>query len=36
MQQYSGKEWHFDEQMLERVRLWKIEIDEISGKKSGY
>lgn len=36
MQQYSGKEWQFDEQMLERVRLWKIEIDEISGKKSGY
>ncbi len=33
---YSGKEWHFNEQMLKSVKLWKIEIDEISGKQSGY
>lgn len=32
---YSGKEWKFDERMLKSVKLWKIEIDEISGKQSG-
>ena len=36
MLQYSGKEWHFNEQMLKSVKLWKIRIDEISGKQSGY
>ena len=36
MLQYSGKKWHFNAQMLKSVKLWKIEIDEISGKKSGY
>jgi len=36
MLQYSGKEWHFNEQMLKSVKLWKIGIDEISGKQSGY
>lgn len=36
MLHYSGKEWKFDERMLKSVKLWKIEIDEISGKQSGY
>ena len=36
MLHYSGKEWHFNAQMLKSVKLWKIEIDEISGKQSGY
>jgi len=36
MLHYSGKEWKFDERMLRSVKLWKIEIGEISGKQSGY
>ena len=36
MLQYSGKEWEFNEHVLKSVKLWKIEIDEISGKQSGY
>jgi len=36
MRHYSGKEWHFNEQMLKSVKLWKIDIHEISGKQSGY
>ena len=36
MLHYSGKKWDFNERMLAGVKLWKIEIDEISGKQSGY
>lgn len=36
MLHYSGKNWEFDERMLRSVKLWKIEIYEISGKQSGY
>jgi len=36
MLHYSGKEWGFNEEMLKRVKLWEIEIEEISGKVSGY
>lgn len=36
MLHYSGKNWDFNERMLKSVKLWKIEIDEISGKQSGY
>jgi len=36
MLQYSGKEWDFNEEMLKRVKIWEIKIDEISGKISGY
>ena len=36
MLHYSGKDWEFNEHMLKSVKLWKIEIDEISGKQSGY
>jgi len=34
MLHYSGKEWDFTEKMLKHVRIWKIEIDKITGKKS--
>ncbi len=34
MLQYSGKKWEFTEKMLNNVRVWKIEIVEITGKKS--
>jgi len=36
MLHYSGRKWHFNAQMLKSIKLWKIEIDEISGKQSGY
>ena len=36
MLHYSGKEWDFNDNMLKNVKLWKIEIDDISGKQSGY
>ncbi len=36
MMHYSGKEWKFDEKMLKSVKLWKIRIEEVSGKQSGY
>jgi len=34
MLQYSGKEWELTEQMLNTIKLWKIEIEEFSGKES--
>jgi nitroimidazol reductase NimA-like FMN-containing flavoprotein (pyridoxamine 5'-phosphate oxidase superfamily) len=34
MVQYSGKEWELTKKMLSTVKLWKIEIDELSGKES--
>ncbi len=34
MLHYSGKEWEFTEKMLNNVRIWRIEIEEITGKKS--
>jgi nitroimidazol reductase NimA-like FMN-containing flavoprotein (pyridoxamine 5'-phosphate oxidase superfamily) len=36
MLHYSGKKWEFNQDMLKGVKLWKIEIDSISGKQSGY
>ena len=36
MMNYSGKKWEFNKHMLKSVKLWKIEIDDISGKQSGY
>ena len=35
MMHYSGKEWSFTDKMLKNVRVWEIDINEISGKKSG-
>jgi nitroimidazol reductase NimA-like FMN-containing flavoprotein (pyridoxamine 5'-phosphate oxidase superfamily) len=34
MMHYSGKEWDFDEGMLNKTRLWKITIEQLTGKKS--
>ena len=34
MLKYSGKEWEFSKKDLKGVKLWKIEILELSGKKS--
>jgi len=34
MLQYSGKDWEMTEKMLSTVKMWKIEIDEMSGKQS--
>ena len=31
---YSGKEWNLNEKMLNTVKMWRIEIEEISGKQS--
>jgi len=34
MRQYSDREWEFDGSELARVRVWRISVDEVSGKKS--
>jgi len=34
MSQYSGKEWVFGEDKLKNIRVWKIEIKSIAGKRS--
>ncbi len=34
MKHYSGREWGFDEKLLEKTRLWRISIEQITGKKS--
>lgn len=34
MLQYSGKDWEMTQKMLDTVKMWKIEIDEMTGKQS--
>ncbi len=34
MSHYSGKEWVFDEDNLNRIRVWKVEINSLTGKRS--
>ena len=34
MLHYSGKEWKMTEKMLATVKMWKIEINEMTGKES--
>ncbi len=34
MRQYSGKDWPIDERATQNVRVWKINITELTGKKS--
>ena len=34
MSQYSGKEWIFSDNKLNNIRVWKIKIDSITGKRS--
>jgi len=35
MRQYSDQKWNFDEQQLANTRLWRISIEQITGKCSG-
>jgi nitroimidazol reductase NimA-like FMN-containing flavoprotein (pyridoxamine 5'-phosphate oxidase superfamily) len=34
MSQYSGKEWNFREEKLNNVRVWRIKINSVTGKRS--
>jgi uncharacterized protein len=34
MNHYSKQDWNFDEQIVEKTRLWRIKIDRITGKQS--
>jgi uncharacterized protein len=34
MKHYSDREWDFDEQIVEKTRLWRIAIERITGKQS--
>lgn len=34
MYQYSGREWIFGEDKLNNIRVWRIEINSITGKRS--
>jgi nitroimidazol reductase NimA-like FMN-containing flavoprotein (pyridoxamine 5'-phosphate oxidase superfamily) len=34
MKHYSNREWDFDEQVIEKTRLWRISIDRLTGKQS--
>jgi uncharacterized protein len=34
MSQYSGKEWIFREEKLNNVRVWRIKINSVTGKRS--
>ena len=35
MEHYSGREWEFDQEMMAKARVWKIEITDISGRING-
>jgi nitroimidazol reductase NimA-like FMN-containing flavoprotein (pyridoxamine 5'-phosphate oxidase superfamily) len=34
MKHYSNREWDFNEQLLEKIRIWRISIERITGKQS--
>ena len=34
MRQYSGREWDFTEEILNKLKVWRIKINSITGKKS--
>ncbi len=34
MKHYSGREWDFNEESLEKTRLWKISVEQMTGKRS--
>ena len=34
MLHYSGKKWEMTEKMLATVKMWKIEIEKMTGKES--
>ena len=33
MLHYSGKEWEFDAETFAKIRLWRIEIESLTGKR---
>jgi nitroimidazol reductase NimA-like FMN-containing flavoprotein (pyridoxamine 5'-phosphate oxidase superfamily) len=35
MRHYSGRAWSLEAQSLEKVRVWRIDIERITGKRSG-
>lgn len=35
MLHYSGREWDFDPEVMERTRVWKLAVSEVSGRISG-
>jgi nitroimidazol reductase NimA-like FMN-containing flavoprotein (pyridoxamine 5'-phosphate oxidase superfamily) len=34
MQHYSDREWNFNDNLVEKMRLWRISIEQITGKQS--
>ena len=34
MRQYSERDWSFDHRALERLRVWRIEVEKVTGKGS--
>lgn len=34
MRHYSGKEWGFGERSLEKTRVWRVSIEQITGRRS--
>jgi nitroimidazol reductase NimA-like FMN-containing flavoprotein (pyridoxamine 5'-phosphate oxidase superfamily) len=34
MRQYSGREWEFRREDVEAVKVWKLEIESMTGKQS--
>jgi nitroimidazol reductase NimA-like FMN-containing flavoprotein (pyridoxamine 5'-phosphate oxidase superfamily) len=35
MEQYTGREWEFQPEMLEGARIWRLDIESVTGKRSG-
>ncbi len=35
MQQYTGRQWSFEPKAFKKVRIWRIEIETLTGKRSG-
>ncbi len=34
MRQYSGREWTMDEASMDRTRVWRLDIESVTGKRS--
>ncbi len=34
MRHYSGRDWDFDDRWLQKARLWRITIEQVTGKRS--
>jgi uncharacterized protein len=34
MEHYSGKEWDFEEEMVNKVRVWNVSVERVTGKQS--